>query len=491
MRFIISIDQGTTSSRSILFNSKGEEVFASQKEFEQIFPKSGWVEHDPIEIISSQLKTLQEVIEHSKKLDGEIVGIGITNQRETLVAWQKSTGTPIYNAIVWQDTRTSDYCQNIKQSKGETIQKKTGLIVDSYFSGSKAKWILDNIEEASELANANDLLFGTIDSWLIWNLTEGKTHATDVSNASRTMLFNINTLTWDDELLEIFDIPKECLPDIKSSADDYGVATINNLNIPIFSAIGDQQAALFGQCCFEEGQAKNTYGTGCFMLMNTGHKTIESQNGLLSTVGWRIGNETAYALEGSVFVAGAAIQWLRDGINILENASESEQLALSANDTSDLIVVPAFAGLGAPYWDMYARGAIIGITRDTGRAEITKSTLDSLAFQVRDVIHAMSADSGIELSSLNVDGGACANNYLMQFQADILEKKIDRPICKESTALGAAFLAGIQSGLWKIEELTAIRRSERIFKPTMDHNTVLKKVNKWTKAVERVKNWID
>lgn len=491
MKFIISLDQGTTSSRSILFNSKGEEVFASQKEFKQIFPKSGWVEHDPLEILSSQLETLQDVISHSKKLEGKIIGIGITNQRETLVAWQKSTGKPIHNAIVWQDTRTSDFCKEIKQSKGDLIQQKTGLIVDSYFSGSKAKWILDNVELASQLVEQKDLLFGTVDSWLIWNLTEGRVHATDVSNASRTMLFNIHNLQWDAELLDIFKISKETLPEVKSSADDYGVASINGLNIPIYSAIGDQQAALFGQCCFEAGQAKNTYGTGCFMLMNTGQKTIESQNGLLSTVAWRIGNVTSYALEGSVFVAGAAIQWLRDGINILDDAKESEQLALSANDTSDLIVVPAFAGLGAPHWDMYARGAIIGITRDTGRAEITKATLESLAFQVRDVIKAMSADSGIELSSLNVDGGACANNYLMQFQSDVLEKKIDRPICKESTALGAAFLAGIQAGLWSTEDLKTIRSSERIFEPLQDHDTVIKKVNKWEKAVERVKNWID
>lgn len=491
MKFIISLDQGTTSSRTILFNSRGEEVYVSQKEFRQIFPKSGWVEHDPMEILSSQLATLREVIDHSKKLEGEIIGIGITNQRETLVAWQKSTGQPIHNAIVWQDTRTSDYCQQIKQSKGSLIREKTGLIVDSYFSGSKAKWVIDNVPEAIPLIQKNDLAFGTIDSWLIWHLTGGKVHATDVSNASRTMLFNIKSMNWDDDLLGIFEIPRTTLPVVMNSSDNYGTATIDGLNIPIYSAIGDQQAALFGQCCFESGQAKNTYGTGCFMLMNTGERPIESKNGLLSTIGWKIGNDVTYALEGSVFVAGAAIQWLRDGINILQNAAESEQLALSAKDTSDLIVIPAFAGLGAPYWDMYARGAIIGITRDTGRPEITKATLESLAFQVRDVINAMSADSRIELAALNVDGGACANNYLMQFQSDILEKNIDRPICKESTALGAAFLAGIQAGLWNIEELRNIRKSERIFEPQLTHEVVAKRVNKWHKAIERVKNWID
>lgn len=491
MKFIISLDQGTTSSRSILFNSKGEEVYASQKEFLQIFPQSGWVEHDPSEIISTQLETLKDVIEHSRKLDGEIIGLGITNQRETLVAWQKSTGQPIHNAIVWQDTRTSDYCQNLKNVHGDLIKSKTGLIVDSYFSGSKANWMLNNIPIAQELAKKNDLAFGTIDSWLIWNLTEGEEHSTDVSNASRTLLLNIHDLKWDNELLEIFEVPENCLPEVKNSADNYGIATINNINVPIYSAIGDQQAALFGQCCFDEGQAKNTYGTGCFMLMNTGNKVINSENGLLSTVGWKIGESTTYALEGSVFVAGAAIQWLRDGINILNDATESEKLALSAGDTSDLVVIPAFAGLGAPYWDMYARGAIIGITRDTGRAEITKATLESLAFQVQDVLDAMTEDSGINLKALNVDGGACANNYLMQFQSDVLNKPIDRPICKESTALGAAFLAGIQAELWNLNELKNIRSSEKMFYPEWTSEKIDRKINKWKKAVERVKNWVD
>ncbi len=491
MKFIISLDQGTTSSRSILFNDKGEEVFASQQEFRQIFPRPGWVEHDAEEIFSTQLATLKDVIQHSKKLDGKVIGIGITNQRETIVAWQKSTGKPVYNAIVWQDTRTSAYCQEIKSSHGKMIKDKTGLIMDSYFSGSKARWILDNVEGAKELSDKGDLAFGTIDSWLIWKLTEGAVHATDVSNASRTLLFDIHELNWSEELAQLFEIPKETLPQIKSSADDFGLATIEGINLPIYSAIGDQQAALFGQCCFKEGEAKNTYGTGCFMLMNTGDQPINNDHGLLSTVGWRIGNATTYALEGSVFVAGAAIQWLRDGINILSNAAESEKLALSAGDTSDLIVIPAFAGLGAPYWDMFARGAILGITRDTGRAEITKATLESLAFQVRDVLNAMIEDSGIDLTSLNVDGGACANDFLMQFQADVLNKPIDRPVCKESTALGAAFMAGIQAGIWNVKDLGGIRQSERVFEPQMTTEQVNSKVKKWHKAVDRVKNWID
>lgn len=491
MDFIISIDQGTTSSRSILFNNKGEEVFSAQKEFQQIFPKSGWVEHDPMEILRTQLNTVEEVIQHSKKLDGKITGIGITNQRETVVAWDKSNGKPIHNALVWQDTRTSDFCQKLKISHGDLIQQKTGLIMDSYFSGSKVKWILDHVPEAQNLIQKDQLAIGTIDSWLIWNLTGGEVHATDVSNASRTLLFNIHDLKWDLELLDIFEIPQSILPEVKNSADDFGTAKIMDLEIPIYSAIGDQQAALFGQCCFEKGQAKNTYGTGCFMLMNTGNQPIKSNNGLLSTIGWKIGDQTIYALEGSVFIAGAAIQWLRDGINILENAAESEELSLAAGDTSDLVVVPAFAGLGAPYWDMFARGAIIGITRDTGRAEITKATLESLAFQVQDVIEAMVSDSQIELSSLQVDGGASANNFLMQFQADVLQKNIDRPICKESTALGAAFLAGLHAGIWNQEDLIQIRSSERIFTPALSLESATKKISKWKKAVERVKNWID
>lgn len=491
MKFIISIDQGTTSSRSILFNERGAEIFSSQLEFQQIFPASGWVEHDPHEILTTQLKTLTNVIEHATKLDGEVVGLGITNQRETLVAWQKSTGKAIYNAIVWQDSRTSDYCKKLRSKYAQTIQDKTGLIIDSYFSASKANWILEHVPTAKELAKTDDLAFGTIDSWLIWNLTEGKVHATDVSNASRTMLFNIKQLTWDNELLSIFDVPASTLPVVKNSADDFGIATLNEINLPIYSSIGDQQAALFGQCCFEKGQAKNTYGTGCFMLMNTGSQPTDSKNGLLTTIGWKIGNEINYALEGSVFVAGAAIQWLRDGIQIIDNANESEQLAISAKNTDNLIVVPAFAGLGAPYWDMYARGAILGITRDTGIAEITKATLDSLAFQVKDVLDAMTADSNIDLKSLQVDGGACANNYLMQFQADILQKEIDRPICKESTALGAAFLAGIQAGLWKQDELKDIRRSETTFEPVMKESERDHKYRIWKKAVERTKNWIE
>lgn len=491
MKFIISLDQGTTSSRSILFNDKGQEIFSAQKEFEQIFPESGWVEHDPLEILSTQTYTLREVINHARKLDGEIIALGITNQRETLVAWQKSTGKPVYNAIVWQDTRTSDLCRLLKKDFGDTIQKKTGLIIDSYFSASKAHWILENIDEAKELAQKDDLLFGTIDSWLIWNLTEKKIHATDVSNASRTMLFNIHDLCWDEEILSIFNIPKNTLPKVLNSADDYGIASLDKINLPIYSSIGDQQSALFGQCCFEKGQAKNTYGTGCFMLMNTGEQPTESKNGLLTTIGWKIENRTHYALEGSVFVAGAAIQWLRDGLQILQDAKESEALARKAKKSETLVVVPAFAGLGAPYWDMYARGAILGLTRDTGIAEITKATLDALAFQVKDVLEAMTSDSGINLKSLQVDGGACSNNYLMQFQADVLRKEIDRPVCKESTALGTAFLAGIQAKIWTMDGLRSIRQSERIFAPEMEEEKSAKAYSQWKKAVERTKNWIE
>lgn len=491
MDFLISIDQGTTSSRTILFNLNGEEVFTSQKEFKQIFPQSGWVEHDPLELLNSQLETLNEVLNHAKKIDGKIHGIGITNQRETVVAWQKSSGKPIYNAIVWQDTRTSKFCDEIRAMHEETIQQKTGLILDSYFSGSKMRWILKNVPEAASLSIKDDLLFGTIDSWLIWNLTEGGTHATDTSNASRTMLFNIHSMDWDMDLLQAFEVPRTSLPEVRNSADNFGIATLNDINVPILSAIGDQQSALFGQCCFNQGDAKNTYGTGCFMLMNTGKEPTKSNNGLLTTVGWTINGSTHYALEGSVFVAGAAIQWLRDGIQILNEAKDSEKLALNAKYAPDLVVVPAFAGLGAPYWDMYARGAIIGITRDTGKEEITKATLDSLAFQVKDVLEAMAEDSKIELKTLFVDGGACANNYLMQFQADILEKPIDRPYCTESTALGAAFLAGIQANLWTTEDLQKIRKSEKTFEPLMAHEDVETRTKKWHKAVERVRNWTD
>ncbi len=488
--YIISLDQGTTSSRSIIFDSNSNIICIHQKEFKQIFPKSGWVEHDPIEILDSQKNTLNYVLNEfsfDKKL---IKTIGITNQRETVVAWNKNTGRPYYNAIVWQDTRTSEFCKDlIAKNLSKTILDKTGLVLDSYFSASKMRWILDNCPNAQMDADKGDLLFGTIDTWLIWNLTDKKSFVTDVSNASRTLLFNINTLEWDEELLEIFGINKNCLPKVKASSDYFGEIIIEDLEIPINGVAGDQQAALFGQCCFEKGMAKNTYGTGCFMLMNTGNERIESQNGLLSTIAWKIGENVTYALEGSVFVAGSAIQWLRDGLQIIEDATASEKLAKEANPNNEVYVVPAFVGLGAPYWDMNARGGIVGLTRDTGIAEITKATLDSLAYQTKDVLNAMMKDSKIDLKILRVDGGASANNYLMQFQSDMLQIEIDRPICKESTALGVAFLAGIGAGIWKDNELYDIRKVEHVFEPKLDLKTSEIKYQKWEKAVEVIRSW--
>ncbi len=488
--YIISLDQGTTSSRSIIFDSNSNIISIHQKEFKQIFPKSGWVEHDPLEILNSQKRTLNSVLKDFSFDKKSIKTIGITNQRETIVAWNKNNGLPYYNAIVWQDTRTSDFCKNlIDKNLSKTILDKTGLVLDSYFSASKMNWILENCPKAKEDVEKGELLFGTIDSWLIWNLTDRKSFVTDVSNASRTLLFNIDTLEWDDELLEIFGINKNCLPEVKASSDYFGEVNIENHIIPINGVAGDQQAALFGQCCFEKGMAKNTYGTGCFMLMNTGNERIESHNGLLSTIAWKIGNQVTYALEGSVFVAGSAIQWLRDGLQIIENATASEKLAKEANPNNEVYVVPAFVGLGAPYWDMNARGGILGLTRDTGIAEITKATLDSLAYQTKDVLNAMMKDSKIDLKILRVDGGASANNYLMQFQSDMLQIQIDRPICKESTALGVAFLAGIGAGIWKKEELHNIRKVEKVFEPNLDEKTSEIKYQKWEKAVEVIRSW--
>lgn len=489
-KYILSIDQGTTSSRTILFDQEANIVRSSQREFKQIFPKSGWVEHNPLDILESQLHTIHAVLDHVDFTTQKIYSIGVTNQRETLVAWNKNTGKPYYNAIVWQDTRTSDYCQDLQErGYGNLIQEKTGLVLDSYFSASKMRWILDNVPEAKLGLKNDELLFGTIDTWLIWNLTKGKSYFTDVSNASRTLLFNINTCAWDDELLNIFGISKSCLPEVKSSSDDFGSWSYKNISIPINGVAGDQQAALFGQCCFEKGTAKNTYGTGCFMLMNTGENKITSKNGLLTTVAWKIDDKITYALEGSVFVAGSAIQWLRDGIQIIEHAAASEKLALEANPENEVYVVPAFAGLGAPYWDMYARGGILGLTRDSGIAEITKATLDSLAYQTKDVLDAMVKDAETPITWLQVDGGACANNYLMQFQSDLLRLKINRPVCKESTALGVAFLAGIKVGVWTMEELSSIRKTERVFETKMNINQAKEKYKKWTKAVSSIRKW--
>jgi glycerol kinase len=491
-KFIIALDQGTTSSRSVLFDQKGQIVDIAQQEFTQIFPKSGWVEHDPMEILSSQMETLSNLIKKNDVSANEIAALGITNQRETTVVWDKNTGKPVYNAIVWQDKRTANICERLKKEGYEAyIRENTGLMVDSYFSGTKISWILDNVEGARSKAEAGDLLFGTVDSWLVWNLTNRKVHATDYSNASRTLVYNIKSLKWDDKLLKALSIPKSMLPEARPSSGDFGSYELNGVAIPIAGIAGDQQAALFGQACFEPGMAKNTYGTGCFMLMNTGEELQHSYNGLLTTIAWGLDGKVYYALEGSVFIAGAAIQWLRDALQIIEKASDSQEIAESLKDNHDVVVVPAFAGLGGPYWDMYARGAIFGLTRDTGKDHIVKATLDSLAFQTRDILEAMQKDSGVELKELKVDGGAAANNYLMQFQADILGTKVERPEVIESTAQGAAYLAGISVGLWKKEDIVNNRIIEEQFIPSMGSEEREKLYATWQKAVKRSMNWIE
>jgi glycerol kinase len=489
-KYIIALDQGTTSSRSVLFNEQGQVVDMAQQEFEQIFPQSGWVEHNPKEILRTQLETLDSVIKNNNISATEIAAIGITNQRETTVIWDKNTGEPIYNAIVWQDRRTAPICEDLK-SKGleNHVRKATGLVIDSYFSGTKVKWLLDNVQGAREKANNGELLFGTIDTWLVWNLTKGKSHVTDYSNASRTMLYNIRELNWDEKMLEALNIPKSILPEVKPSGYHFGDYESDGVKIPIAGIAGDQQAALFGQACFEQGMAKNTYGTGCFMLMNTGEKIQYSENGLLTTIAWGLDDKVFYALEGSVFIAGASIQWLRDGLNFFANASESEKSALEVEGESGVYVVPAFAGLGAPYWDMYARGAVFGLTRDTGKHHITKATLESIAYQTKDILNAMQEDSKIELAALKVDGGACANNFLMQFQADILNTTVERPEVIESTALGAAYLAGITVGLWKKEDIARNRKIEKVFEPKMNEAKRNKLYDGWKKAVKRTMNW--
>ncbi|MBI1770463.1 MAG: glycerol kinase GlpK [Bacteroidetes bacterium] len=492
MKYIIALDQGTTSSRAVLFDEKGTIAGIAQQEFTQIFPQSGWVEHDPDEIWSSQLGVLQRVISEHKIEAKSIVAIGITNQRETTVVWNRKTGTPIYNAIVWQDKRTASICEELK-SKGfsDYVKQNTGLVIDSYFSGTKIKWILDSVKGARQLAENGELAFGTVDSWLIWKLTNGKTHVTDYSNASRTMLFNIRDLKWDEKLLKELGVPKSLLPEVKPSAFYFGDWEFNGSKIPIMGVAGDQQAALFGQACFEAGMAKNTYGTGCFMLMNTGNKIQQSKNGLITTIAWGLDGKVEYALEGSVFIAGAAVQWLRDSLHLIDQSKDSEYFAAKALGSNDVYVVPAFAGLGAPYWDMYARGAIFGLTRDTGKDHIIKATLESLAYQTKDILNAMQEDAGLKLSTLKVDGGACANNILMQFQADILGTEVERPEVIESTALGAAYLAGIQVGLWKKEDIIKNRRIQRRFTPQMETSVREKLYKGWQKAVERTKGWVD
>lgn len=485
--YIMAIDQGTTSSRAILFDKDTNIKAMANKEFTQIFPSPGWVEHDPDEIWLSVASVCTEVMVKSKIKPSQIAAIGITNQRETAIVWDKNTGKPVYNAIVWQSRQTVDICDDLKkQGLDDIIQEKTGLLIDPYFSGTKVKWILDNVEGARERAENGELLFGTVDTWLIWKLTGGKVHATDYSNASRTLMYNIKELCWDKELLEILGIPESMLPEVKDSSGIMGYTEgIPIDGVPIAGVAGDQQAALFGQACFTPGMGKNTYGTGCFMLMNTGEELIRSSNKMITTIAWGIGGKIEYALEGSVFVAGSAIQWLRDGLKMIESAPESEDIAVKVENSGGVYVVPAFVGLGAPYWDDKARGAVFGITRGTQKAHFVRATLESLAYQSRDIIDAMSKDSGIELKKLKVDGGAVKNNLLMQFQSDILNVEIERPVINETTALGTAFLAGLAVGFWKDKEaLIKSYKADKVFSPELDENKREKLYKGWQCAVE-------
>ncbi|MEE1243350.1 MAG: glycerol kinase GlpK [Frisingicoccus sp.] len=492
-KYMMALDQGTTSSRCILFNKAGEIISSAQQEFPQIYPQPGWVEHDPLEIWAAQMSVAIAAMGKAGVTAAQIAGIGITNQRETTVVWNRHTGLPVYNAIVWQCRRTSEYIDELK-SKGfdRTILEKTGLIADAYFSGSKIKWILDNVEGAREAAEKGDLLFGTIDTWLIWKLTGGEVYVTDYTNASRTMLYNIHELCWDKDILSAMNIPECMLPEVKSSSCVYGYTHEGILggNIPISGIAGDQQAALFGQCCFEPGEAKNTYGTGCFLLMHTGTEAVRSKNGLLTTIAASCDGTVRYALEGSIFMAGAAIQWLRDEMQLIKTSKDSEDCALAVEDSNGVYMVPAFTGMGAPYWDQYARGTVVGLTRGVNKNHFVRATLESLAYQTYDVLKAMESDSGIKLSALKVDGGACANNFLMQFQSDILDTRVERPECVETTALGAAYLAGIAVGYWKdIEDIKANWKLERTFEPNMVETCREKSIQGWHEAVKRAKGW--
>lgn len=493
-KFILAIDQGTTSSRAILFNQKGEIKSIAQKEFKQIYPKTGWVEHNPNEIWSSQAGVIAEAIARIGLNGKSIAAIGITNQRETTVIWDRETGIPVYNAIVWQDRRTSDFCSELKsQGLVEKIRSKTGLIIDAYFSGTKIKWILDNVDGAREKAEKGRLAFGTIDSWLVWNLTNGAKHITDITNASRTMLFNIHTKEWDKELLRILDIPESILPELKSSSEVYGETSSSLLGtrIPISGIAGDQQSALFGQMCIQPGMLKNTYGTGGFLMFNTGEEPITSNNNLLTTIGWEIDGKVTYALEGSIFIAGAVVQWLRDELGIIKSASEIEQLANSVPDNGGVYMVPAFAGLGAPYWDQFARGTIFGLTRGTTAGNIARAALESIAFQTMDVLKAMESDSGIKVTELRVDGGATANNLLMQIQSDIIGIPIIRPKVLETTALGVAYLAGLAVGYWNdFEEISKQWEMDKKFEPQNNPEKIDNMIRHWNKAVGRSKNWL-
>ncbi|WFB66490.1 glycerol kinase GlpK [Chryseobacterium sp. WX] len=494
-KLILALDQGTTSSRAILFNHSGEIEYVSQKDFRQIFPTPGWVEHDPNEIWSSQISVAAEVIAKAGISGLEVAAIGITNQRETTIVWDKETGEPIYNAIVWQDRRTSKYCDELKdQGHAETIKEKTGLVLDAYFSATKLKWILDHVQGARQKAEEGKLCFGTVDTWLVWKLTRGKMFITDVSNASRTMLLNIHTLEWDNDLLELFDIPKNILPEVKQSSEIYGetATTLFSTKIPIAGIAGDQQAALFGQMCTTPGMVKNTYGTGCFLLMNTGTEAVSSKNNLLTTVAWKINGEVNYALEGSVFVGGAAIQWLRDGLKLIRSSEEVNKLAASVPDNGGVYFVPALTGLGAPYWDQYARGTIVGITRGTTDAHIARATLEGIAFQVYEIVKAMEADSGRASLELRVDGGASASDLLMQIQSDLFGFKITRPKTLETTALGAAYLAGLAVGYWKsIDEIQEQWIVDKDFHPQLNREQVDKMTHFWKKAVKSAQSWIE
>ncbi len=492
-QYILALDQGTTSSRSMLFDKHGNIISVAQKEFRQIFPQPGWVEHDADEIWSTQYGTMAEAVAKANITMRQVVGIGITNQRETTVVWERSSGKPVYHAIVWQDRRTASYCDELKAAgHANMIQQKTGLVIDAYFSATKLKWILDNVADARKKATNGELAFGTIDSWLTWKLSGGEVHVTDVSNASRTMLLNIHTCEWDDELLKLFDIPKSLLPDVKPSSKVYGVtgSFVPDSRMPIAGIAGDQQAALFGQQCTQPGMVKNTYGTGCFMLMNTGEKAIASKNNLLTTIAWKIGDKVEYALEGSVFIAGAVVQWLRDELRIIRTSSEVEKLSQQVKDTDGVYIVPAFAGLGTPHWNPYARGTIFGLTRGSSNAHIARAALDSIAYQTYDVLKAMEADSGIQIKELRVDGGATVNNQLMQFQSDILNCKVVRPKITETTALGAAYLAGLAVGYWKnIDDIQHQWQIDKSFSPSLNEEKRIELVKGWQRAVNASIAW--
>ena len=492
-KYIVALDQGTTSSRAIVFDHEQNIVSVGQKEFSQIYPQPGWVEHDPMEIWATQYGVLQEALIKAGITMADVAGVGITNQRETTIVWEKDTGKPIYNAIVWQCRRTADLCDTLKEEGwADYIQSTTGLVIDAYFSATKISWILDHVPGARERAEKGELLFGTVDSWLVWNLTGGKVHVTDYTNASRTMLYNIRELKWDDKLLERLDIPKVMLPEVRNSSEIYGYIGTGDVQIPIAGIAGDQQAALFGQACFERGSAKNTYGTGCFLLMNIGKQFIQSRQGLITTIAATMNDDVEYALEGSIFVGGAVIQWLRDELRLIETAAESEEYALELTDNGGVYLVPAFTGLGAPHWDMYARGSIFGLTRGTGRSHIVRAALEAIAYQTNDVLQAMVEDSGLSLTELKVDGGACQNNFLMQFQADIMNCEVRRPAITETTALGVAYLAGLAVGYWESKDEIAKRwHEQQHFSPQMEQSVRDANCAGWKKAVGRAMNWAE